>query len=462
MELVRRLADGIWNPWLLGLFLFTGLFYSVRTGFFQLFGVRIWLRATVGSLFVQRREKGEGITRVQALTTALASTIGTGSVAGVATAIFFGGPGAVFWMWISALLGMMTGCAEKVLAVRCRRLNPDGTWNGGPMYYLSNDLHSPFLAGWFALFCLCGALVGGNLVQSNSIAQSLHALFGWEPLFVGVVTAVLAGVVLVGGVGRIARFSAVLVPLMALLFLGGGAMVLWVRRGYLLPALKLIFQCALNPTAAVGGVGGYGISTALRYGVARGVFTNEAGMGSSALAHANADTRMPGEQGMWGILEVFAATVVICTMTALVILTAGIYDPVRALDAIRSGDFANVAVGAALTSASFAVALGRWGEVSVCVCLLLFAFSSVLGWSYYGECALNWVVRGRWVRPLWRAVFLGVTVAGSVGEVGFVWQLVDLFTALMALPNLMALLVLSPQVLDSLNEYLKIQKHSRF
>lgn len=461
MELVGRLADGIWNPWLLCLFLFTGLFYSVRTGFFQLFGVRIWLRATVGSLFAARREKGRGITRVQALATALASTIGTGSVAGVATAIFFGGPGAVFWMWLSALLGMMTGCAEKVLAVRCRRLNSDGTWDGGPMYYLSHNLKSPFLAGWFALFCLCGALVGGNLVQSNSIAQSIQTLFGWEPLFVGVVTAVLAGVVLVGGVDRIARFSEILVPLMALLFLGSGAVVLWVRRTYLPQALQLIIQSALSPTAAAGGIGGYGISTALRYGVARGVFTNEAGMGSSALAHANADTQMPGEQGMWGILEVFVATVVICTMTALVILTAGIYDPVQALEAIRSGDFSNVAVGVALTSSSFAVVLGRWGEGIVCVCLLLFAFSSVLGWSYYGERALNWFVRGRLVRPLWRTAFLVITVAGSVGEVGLVWQLVDLFTALMALPNLAALLVLSPRILDSLNEYLKRQTHPR-
>lgn len=458
MDLVKRLADVMWNPWLLVLFLLTGLFYSVRTGFFQLFGVGVWLRATVGSLFVGRGEKGSGITKFQALATALASTIGTGSVAGVATAIFFGGPGAVFWMWISALLGMITGCAEKVLAVRLRRLKPDGTWEGGPMYYLAYGLHSPFLAGWFALFCVGGALVGGNLVQSNSIAQALHALFGWEKLLVGIGTALLAGVVLTGGLGRIARFSELLVPVMALLFLGSGAVILWARRAYLPGALKLIIASALTPVAAAGGVGGYTVSAALRYGVARGVFTNEAGMGSSALVHANADTQMPGEQGMWGILEVFVATMVICTMTALVILTTGIYDPTRALNAIRSDNFSNVAVGVELTSASFAAVLGRAGEGIVSVCLLLFAFSSLLGWSYYGETALNWFVRGKAVRPLWRVVFLSVTVVGSVAEVGFVWQLVDLFTALMALPNLGALLALSPQVLDSLNEYLKSRK----
>lgn len=460
MGFVERLTDFIWNPWLLGLFLVTGLYYSVRTGFFQLFGAGRWLSATVGRLLRPEKQKGAGITRFQALATALASTIGTGSVAGVATAIFFGGPGAVFWMWLSALLSMMTGCAEKVLTLRYRRLNADGRWEGGPMYYLAHGLHSPFLAGWFALACTGGALVGGNLVQSNSMAQALHALFGWEPLAVGAAIAVLAAIVLVGGIGRVARVSEFLVPVMAALFLGSGAAVLWVRRAFLPDALKLIVTGAFTPAAAAGGVGGYTLAEALRYGVARGVFTNEAGMGSSALAHANADTQQPGEQGMWGILEVFLATMVICTVTALVILTTGIYDPVQALNALHTGDFSGVEAGVPLTAASFAVVLGRAGEWIVSVCLLMFAFSSLLGWSYYGEAALGWLLKGSWWKLAWRAVFLAVTVAGSVGEVGFVWQLVDLFTALMALPNLAALLALSGQVLDSLKEYINIKKDS--
>lgn len=460
MGFLERLTDFIWNPWLLGLFLIVGLYYSVRTGFFQLFGAKIWLGATFGGLFAEKKVRREGITRVQALTTALASTIGTGSIAGVATAIFFGGPGAVFWMWVSALLGMMTGCAEKVLAVQYRKRRPDGSWSGGPMYYLAHGLHSPFLAGWFALACVGGALVGGDLVQSNSITQAMHSLFGWDRITVGVVTALLAGVVLVGGIGRIARFSEVLVPVMALLFLGSGAVVLWVRREALLPALKLIIASACSPAAAVGGVGGYTLSAALRYGVARGVFTNEAGMGSSALAHANTDVQSPAEQGMWGILEVFVATLLICTMTALVILTTGVYDPVRAWEAIQSGDVSHMAVGVPLTAASFAVVLGRAGEWVVTVCLLLFAFSSLLGWSYYGEAALSWLVRGSRWRSIWRAIFLTVTVLGSVGDVSVVWQLVDMFTALMALPNLAALLVLSPQVLDGLREYINMKKDS--
>lgn len=462
MGFLERLTGFLWNPWLLGLFLITGLYYSVRTGFFQIFGIKRWLRATVGSL-VRLGERGEGgITRAQALATALASTIGTGSIAGVATAIFFGGPGAVFWMWVSALLGMMTGCAEKILALRYRRKNGDGTWEGGPMHYLFYGMRSPFLAGWFAVACAGGALVGGNLVQSNSIARVVYRLAGWDKLAIGLTTAALAGIVLVGGIGRIARFSEILVPVMALLFLGGGAAVLWVRRAYVLPALGQIAAGAFAPASVAGGVGGYTLSAALRYGVARGVFTNEAGMGSSALAHANADTKRPGEQGMWGILEVFAATLLICTMTALVILTTGIYTPETAVRAVESGDFSGVQVGAELTAASFSVVLGRAGEWLVSVCLVMFAFSSLLGWSYYGEAALGWLVKeGKWQRKLWRVVFLAVTAAGSVGNVGFVWQLVDLFTALMALPNLAALLVLSPQVMESLNDYLKRKKDFR-
>ena len=447
---VERLSDFIWNPWLLGLFLLTGLYYSVRTGFFQLFGVRTWMGQTLGQLMKPGRGKGTGITRFQALATALASTIGTGSIAGVATAIWFGGPGAVFWMWVSAFLGMMVGWAEKILTIKYRSRGADGTFVGGPMYYLRDGLNSRFLAGWFAVACVGGALAGGDLVQSNSIAQALNMMFGWDRLLVGIATAALAGVVLAGGIGRIARFSELLVPVMALLFLGSGALVLWVRRGYLPGALKLIVTSALMPRAAAGGVGGYTLAAALRYGVARGVFTNEAGVGSSALVHAKADVKHPGEQGLWGVAEVFVATVLICTVTALVILTAGVYDP---------GWVANGGVpvepGVPLAAASFAVVMGKAGEGVVSVCLVLFAFSSLLGWSYYGQAALEWLVKGRTGRLIWRTVFLMMTVLGSVGDVGFVWQTVDLFTALMALPNLGALLVLSPQVLKCGWEYLQ-------
>ncbi len=440
MERLSLLADWLWTPWLLGLFLIAGLYYSVRTGFFQLFGMGRWVGDTVGSLLRRKKGREQGISRFQALATALGSTIGTGSVAGVATAVCFGGPGAVFWMWVSAVLGMMTGCAEKVLAVSYRRQEGD-SWRGGPMYYLEHGLHSRLLAGWFALACVGGALCGGCLVQSNSMAQALNSTLGWDRLLVGIGVTALVFVGLRGGLERIARISEYLVPVMAVLFLGAGVLVLWVRRAYLPDALRLIVTEAFRPRAAAGG---WCMSTALRYGVARGVFTNEAGMGSSALAHANSSAEHPGEQGMWGILEVFIATLLICTVTALVILTTGTLDP--------AGGAA--AVGVPLTAASFSVVLGGWGEWVVNVCLLLFAFSSLLGWSYYGRSAVEWLA-GKWAAQwLWPAVFLGVSVLGSVTPTGQAWQLVDLFTALMALPNLAALLVLSSRVLRELNDYL--------
>ena len=454
MAVITRMVERLWTPWLLGLFLAVGLYYSVRTGFFQIFGARRWLGDTAGTLL--RRRPGEGgLSQFQVLATALASTIGTGSIAGVATAIFFGGPGAVFWMWVSALLGMMTGCAEKILAVRYRRRTPDGRWQGGPMCCLAYGVGSPLLAGWFAAACVGGALVGGNLVQSNSIAMALESALGWDRLAVGIATALLAGAVLSGGLGRIARVSELLVPVMALLFLGSGAVVLAARAEHIPGALEQIFTCALTPGAGAGGAAGYTVTAAMRYGVARGVFTNEAGMGSSALVHASSGARRPGEQGMWGILEVFVATILVCTVTALVILTAGVYDPAAALSAIVSGELSGAAAGAPLTARSFAAVLGSAGEGIVAVCLLLFAFSSLLGWSYYGEAGLGWLLGGERWRKGYRALFLLTAAAGGAAELTAVWELVDLFTALMALPNLTALILLSPQALSELRAYLE-------
>ena len=248
MTALERLGNWLWNPWLLGLFLLSGLYFSIRSGFFQVFGVKKWLGGTVGQLLGGKQKgTGRGLTRFQAMSTALASTIGTGSIAGVATAIFFGGPGAVFWMWVSAFLGMMTSFVEKTLAVRWRERGRDGLWQGGPMCYIARGLGSPFLAAWFSLSCVAASLAGGNLVQSNSIAASLEAAFGWDRLAVGIVTALLTGAVILGGIGRIGKVSEKLVPCMALLFLGGGIVVLVVHRAALPAALERIFTAALTP-----------------------------------------------------------------------------------------------------------------------------------------------------------------------------------------------------------------------
>ena len=451
---LERLADLVWGPWLLGLFLLTGLYLTVRTGFFQLVHIRLWLKTTLGSL--GRRGSGgtgRGLTRLQAMSTALAATIGTGSIAGVATAIFYGGPGAVFWMWVSAFLGMMTGCVEKTLAVRYREKDRRGCWQGGPMCYMEQGLGSPALASLFALCCLAASLGGGNMVQANSISAALRASFGWNPLAVGIAVAVLTGAVIVGGVGRIGRVSETLVPCMALLFVGGGLAVLVCHAQALPGALEQIVTCAFTPKAALGGGAGYGMAAALRYGVARGVFTNEAGMGSSSIAHAAADTKEPAEQGMWGIFEVFVATMVVCSITALVILTTGVYEPEQALAAIRAGQVEPRMLGAPLSAAGFSTVFGPFGGIFVSVCLLLFAFTSLLGCCYYGERSLAYLSgceRWRWI---YRLVFLWALVWGSVADVTAVWQLADIFNGLMSLPNLCTLLLLSPEALRLLRQW---------
>ena len=444
MYYLCKLSDVLWNPVLLILFLAVGGYYTLRSGFFQL-RFPTWLRGTVGSLGRANAGGKGGLTQLQTLCTALASTIGTGSIAGVATAIFFGGPGAVLWMWLSALLGMMTGFAEKALAVRYRQRTAQG-FQGGPMVYMSQTLCKlgKALAVLFSLACVCASLAGGALVQSNSMAASLAAAFGLPPLGVGLATAAVTGWVIFGGVGRVGRLSEKLVPAMAGLFLAGGGLCLFVLRARLPAALEAVWRGAFQPKAALGG---YGLGAALRYGVARGVFTNEAGLGSSAIAHAANGDATPQGEGMWGIFEVFASTLLVCTVTALVILTSGVYDPQTALAAIAGGTVSADLLGAPLSARAFGVVLGPLGPVLVAVCLPLFAFTSLLGWSYYGEQALGFLLGSERRAGTFRRIFLLCVVLGATWDVGAVWQLADLFNGLMALPNLTALLLLSPQVL---------------
>lgn len=454
MSMLEWLTRQLWSPWLLGGFLLTGLVYSLGSGFFPFFHARLWLQTTVGSLFrPTAAKKGSGLSSLQALATALASTMGTGSIAGVAAALCLGGPGAVFWMWISALLGMMTSCGEKLLSVHYQRPAPGGGRQGGPMFYLRYGVGSPLLAAWFSLACIPATLAGGGMVQAGSIASSLHGAFGWPPLAIGLGTAAVAGLILAGGLGRIARVSQTLVPAMALLYLGGGLMVLLLRWQQVPQALSLIFRCALMPQAALGGGLGWTVTETLRHGVARGVFTNEAGLGTSAMAHGAAEVDHPARQGIWGIFEVFFATLLTCTLTALVILVGGVYQPEDVLVQLRQGTLPSWALGVPLTARSFSAVLGEAGAWIVWISLLLFAFSSILGWSYYGQQSLRYLTGGDRFLPLYRAAFLGCVVLGACGSSGALWQLVDLCNALMAIPNLLALLILAPQALRLLGQW---------
>jgi len=294
------------------------------------------------------------------------------------------------------------------------------------------------------------------MVQANSIATVLHSSFGWNKAAIGLVSAVVVGLVVLGGIRRIGRVSELLVPLMAVLFIGGGVVVLFAHRAAIPGALANIVHYAFQPKAILGG---YSMGTALRYGVARGVFTNEAGMGSSAVAHAAADVEEPAEQGMWGIFEVFLATLVICTVTALVILTSGLYTPRGALMVIEQGEVPDDITGAPLTAASFATVLGRGGYLLVAVCLVMFAFTSLLGAGFYGQRGVEGLSGGK--KPLWgsRMIFLMSIFAGSVGKLTWVWQLTDLCNGLLALPNLIALLALSSQALEMFRAY--EERHKR-
>ena len=444
MSFLSKLSGFLWGGPLLVAFLLVGGYYSIRTGFFQLFHLPLWWKTTVGSLFKRKAGSGKGISQLQAMSAALAAIIGTGSIAGVATAIFYGGPGAVFWMWVSAVLGMMTGCAEKTLAIRYREKDANGQWQGGPMEYMRKGLHLPKLAMLFALFGTAEALAGSNLAQANSIATTLSAAMGTNRLVVGIVLAVIVSIVLVGGIKRVGRFSELLVPFMAALFVGGGLVVIIANWRVVPAALGQIITYAFAPKAVVGG---YSMGMALRYGVARGVFTSEAGLGMSAIVHACADVEEPAEQGMWGIFEVFFSTIIICTVTALVILTSGVYVPEQALAMIESGSIPDSMLGAPLVSACFESVMGKVGEWIVTISLLLFAFTSLLGGGYCGRRGLETLTQSKWVLGAYHLGLPAFIIVGAVADLTAVWEVVDLLSGLLALPNLLALMLLSPEVL---------------
>lgn len=451
------LSGLVFGPATLLLLLGTGVWFTLRSGVFQLRHAGTWLRATCLSMLGRGREaavreKGS-ISPFEAMCTALAGTIGTGNIAGVATALAAGGPGAIFWMWLSAIFGAMTGFAENTLGGIYRWQNPEGEWEGGPMVYMERGLGNKALARLYALLALLASCGMGNLSQANSIAGSVEAAAGLPPIVTGCALAVLTALVLAGGVQRMAKVAAKLVPFMALLYLGGALAVLWVNADRLPEAFAAIFRGAFGLRAGLGGFAGYGVMAALRGGVSRGVFSNEAGLGSSVLAHAASGLREPAVIGMWSIFEVLADTLIVCTLTALVILTSGVYDP-RLYALARGTDlFDLLANGAVMTSNAFASVLGQPGRQLVAVALALFAFSSILCWSQYGERCIRYLRGGGPVLG-YRVVFVLFVVLGSTMDLQLVWELSDTFNGLMALPNLVALWFLGGQAVRALRGYL--------
>ena len=428
----RALNGYVWGGPMIVLLIGTGVLLTVLTGFVQFRRLGSALREVLGKIF--SRGEGHGsVTPFQAVATALASTVGVGNIAGVATAIFIGGPGALFWLWVSGILGMCTKYAEIVVAMEYRERDASGTMRGGAMYTLKKGLGLPWLGGVFALLTSLAAFGIGNMVQANSVAQSLNETFGLAPAITGLVLAILTAVVILGGIRRIGEFTSVLVPFMAALYLGGALVVIVTHAGELPRAFSLVFDGAFNGTAATGGFAGSTVMLALRYGIARGLFSNEAGLGSAPIVHAAAQTDHPVRQGLYGIFEVFVDTILICTMTGLVILVTDVW---------TTG-----VTGAALSARAFETGLpGTWGDIVVTGGIVLFSFSTLIGWSYYGETGIVYLLGARAAVP-YRTLWLVFIYVGATGSLHVVWDVADTLNGLMALPNLIAVLGSIPLLL---------------
>ena len=418
----------VWGPPMLILLMGTGVLLLFVTGGVQFRHLGTALGEVLGKL--RNRTAGKGnVTPFQAVATALASTVGVGNIAGVATAITLGGPGALFWLWVSGLLGMGTKYAEIVIAMHYRERDASGTMRGGAMYTLKKR-GLGWLGGIFALLTAVAAFGIGNMVQANSVAQSLQATFGVSTSIVGVVLVVISGIVILGGLKRIAAFAEVLVPFMAILYLGGGIALLIMNAGRIPEVLSLVFSSAFSGHAATGGFAGATIMMAMRYGVARGLFSNEAGLGSAPMVHATAETDHPVRQGLYGIFEVFVDTILICTTTGLVVLVSGAW---------QGGE-----TGAALSAQAFSSGLpGNWGGIIVTSGLVLFAFSTLIGWSYYGETGAVYLLGARASVP-YRVLWLVFIYLGAVGSLHLIWDIADTLNGLMAIPNLVSVLISIP------------------
>ncbi len=507
MSMNAALNSFVWGPVMLVLMVGTGAYLSFRAGFIQFRYLGYVLNRTVGGALrgEQKAVDGSNISPFQAMTTALASTIGTGNIVGVATAIGVGGPGAVFWMWLSAVFGMMTKYSEIVLAVKYRETNEYGMYTGGPMYYLKNGVGKKhkglgtFLGTCFCIFAAVACVGTGNLVQGNSIATSMHDTFGLNAKIVGIVLAVIVGLVIIGGINSIAKVTEKVVPAMAIFFIVFSIIILVLQASEIPHAFYSIVVGAFNPEAVLGGGCGIALMTVIQMGIARGVFSNEAGLGSAPMAHAATSAKDPVEQGIWGIFEVFIVTFIICTMTALVILTtkdpSGAYiyqtgeyagDPVEqgiwgifevfivtfiictmtALVILTTKDPSGAYIyqtgeyaGAVLSLKAFEFALpGKIGSIGLTIALVLFAMSTMLGWCYYGEKCWEFLFRNnakaRHIAIIvYRVCYVIGVFFGCVWSLEVVWGVADSFNGLMAIPNLLGVLLLSGVVLKETKRY---------
>ncbi len=441
-QCIDQINQVLWGPVMLTALIGLGLHLSLRLGFFQLTKAKLVFQKTFGAMFGKKRRKSQGVSPFAALSTALAGTMGVGNIAGVATALTLGGPGAIFWMWVSAFFGMMVKYAEVVLAVHYREKGPDGQYRGGPMHYIQKGLHAKPLAAAFAGITMVASFGTGNITQSYEAANALSQSFGFLPVSTGLVMAVLVFFVLCGGVGRIMAFTQKGIPFISLAYLVLALGVLAVNWRSLGTCLQSIFTQAFDLSAAGWGIGSYAMLRAMRFGLSRGIFTNEAGLGASSMAHACADTDSPVEQGMWGILEVFIDTIVVCTVTALVILSTNVLGT-TSLD------------GCALTSLAFSGVFSSFGGAFISLSVVIFALCSMVGWAFYGESCVRYLFGGQKGVFAYRFVFSAVVLLGACLRSELAWSLSDTLNALMAIPNCLALILLSPCVIKLTKAYLQ-------
>jgi AGCS family alanine or glycine:cation symporter len=431
LSIAKAINDFLWNNALLFLLCGTGIYFTIRLRFIQVRKFKESFKATFGQLSLNgKKADNTGMSSFQSLATAVAAQVGTGNLAGAATAIVSGGPGAIFWMWLSAFFGMSTIFAEATLAQKYKT-TVEGQVTGGPSYYIRAAFKGNFgkiLAGLFSIFIIFALGFMGSMVQSNSIGDAFKNAFDIEPLYIGIVVAIIAAVIFIGGVRRIASVTEKIVPIMACFYIVGSVALLIMNYENIIPAFKMIFVGAFKPSAVMGGVLGATIKEAVRYGVARGLFSNEAGMGSTPHAHAIAKVKHPCQQGVISMMGVFFDTFIILTLTALVILSTNVAD--------------GSVTGVKLTQMAFSSSFGTFGNVFIAICMFFFAFSTIVGWYFFAEANVKYLLGNKWVKPYACLVVIFIII-GSKLKVELVWELADTFNGLMVIPNLLALLALS-------------------
>ncbi len=471
IEIITKINNSVngivWGSFGIALLFIAGLLMTILNKGFQFSHFGLWIKKTIGAIFKDKKitahtgKENKAISQFQSLCTALAATIGTGNIVGVATAIILGGPGAIFWMWIMAIFGMMTNYSENVLGIYFRRKGVNGEWHGGAMYYLKDGLGGykgmkwigRILAILFSFFCLIASFGIGNMSQVNSIAGNMEVAFNIPTWVSGIGLVIIASIVILGGLKRVAAVTEKLVPFMAIIYIIGALIIFFTNITSIPIVFRAIFKGAFAVKSAVGGVVGYGLQKAITWGFKRGAFSNEAGLGSSVMVHSSSNVKEPVQQGMWGIFEVFADTIIVCTLTAFAILSTGVVD-------LETGQMISQNAGSGLVGEAFATVFGGFGPKFIAIAILLFAFSTVLGWSHYGATAWQYLF-GEKTQIIYKIIFVIMIFFGSTMSLSLAWDLSDTFNGLMMIPNLIGVISLSPLVVKITKNYIDREIHGK-